>query len=204
MCVWRPHIPGYVWWKSTHGYKYMLQGHWLHDWFPYWFLCVCNVCVLYLIWNALILLNRQWWYCQMAIHMVVQLIRHDHPLPASGIKLLANSLVHDALSVRKVLCMYVRSPHTCGYVTVYINLHSQVIHTTYFLFPISCINIPASSYRNDISTTTTEKKVFQSACWCWKARLVMVNLMPGVCHAVFWRLWLCGTSLQQWCIYFQV
>ena len=38
----------------------------------------------------------------MALEFLTMLIRHDYPLPTSGVKLIVNCLINDALAVRKV------------------------------------------------------------------------------------------------------
>lgn len=38
----------------------------------------------------------------MAFRFLLMLIRHDYPMPVTGVRLVVNSLVHDAVAVRKV------------------------------------------------------------------------------------------------------
>ena len=51
---------------------------------------------------VLFLCIRQWRYSQIAIHFLLMLIRHDHPLPIEAVRMHTHNLVHDALKVRKV------------------------------------------------------------------------------------------------------
>ena len=43
----------------------------------------------------------------MAMRFLKMLIRHDHPLPTSGVKLIINGLINDALAVRKVRIKFI-------------------------------------------------------------------------------------------------
>ena len=45
---------------------------------------------------------RSWKYHQMALEMLKLLTRHDVMMPASGVKLFVDNMVHDTLLIRKV------------------------------------------------------------------------------------------------------
>lgn len=42
----------------------------------------------------------------MAMRFLKMLIRHDHPLPTNGVKLIVSGLTNDAVAVRKVPALY--------------------------------------------------------------------------------------------------
>ena len=71
---------------------------------------------------------RQWRFTEVSMKLLAMLIRHDVLYPLKGVQLLVNSLVHDALNIRKVcvcVCVY-DAMFVCYPVTVY-HYHHWII-----------------------------------------------------------------------------
>lgn len=45
---------------------------------------------------------RHWRHSEMGVRFLSLMVRHDHPFPVSGVKLVVTSLTHDLVAVRKV------------------------------------------------------------------------------------------------------
>ena len=50
-----------------------------------------------------ILFYRTWKFCQIGMELLMLLLRHDTPTPVCAVQLIAESCIHDSLSIRKVL-----------------------------------------------------------------------------------------------------
>lgn len=56
--------------------------------------------------------DRQWRHLQIGATFLLVLVRHDHPFPVRGVKLMVAYLVHDTLAMRKV-CAYIVTNYMC-------------------------------------------------------------------------------------------